>query len=77
MKPAITSMAVTANIRASVSEAILWRLISFSSLDLVSYDREISLAGMQDFLRCKPRITPVTFSIFPAEHEPSLTYTTA
>ena len=77
MKPAITSMAVTANIRASVSEAILLAKISFSSIDLVSYDREISLAGTQDFLRCKPRITPVTLSIFPVEHEPSLTNTTA
>src|ERR1019366_2514098 len=54
-----------------------WRLIAFSSLDLVSYDREISLADTQDFLRCKPRITPVTLSIFPGEHEPSLTNTTA
>jgi hypothetical protein len=60
-----------------LSEAVLLAIDFISSLDLVSYNREISLAGMQDFLRCKPRITPMTLSIFPEEHEPSLTYTTA
>jgi len=43
----------------------------------LSFYNSDSFAGTQDFLRCKPRIAPVTLSIFPAEHEPSLTNTTA
>ena len=38
MNPAITGMAVTVNIRARAYEAVLLAKISFSSLDLVSYD---------------------------------------
>jgi hypothetical protein len=78
MNPAITSMAVMANICASASEAVLLAADFISTpWTKASYDSDTSLAGTQDFLRRKPRIAPVTFSIFPAEHEPLLTNTTA